>query len=537
MAENDGGDPWDFLGASKAKASGEPINSSADPTTESKAEEPSAKMSISDLMPARKAAAPSDSGSSDHDAWGFLAARKADVAAREDAGEVPVARVEKREAGEFRAEMGGVSLKRRAWPIALALALISLAGFLTETVAAGQVLSIAGPSALLWIYPLGGLGLMIVALLQFKYVDQKARLTVLRVVGLIYAAIFAVALALVHANVVPLIAVSVTWLLADQLNFLVPILLWSLAGDEFNVAEARRIFGWIVSCTYAGQVTGLVVATLSPTFFGGWGVELTWLLVVNPVVCIFVALWLPFRLKGTFAAQGTAKVESLKESLSSARDFINGVPVWRKLLLASIITFTAGSTCLIAFQAGAGEALGGDAARIQQFFGAAALVTFVVCWLLQYFFAERIMEKCGIPGTLMILPIATVIAGIALAFGVGFQSLPFLALGLVLWFVPRWSIDENARRAALALVPDERRTRVSFVVDLAPISIGLIVAGPAAVIGVLLGYYWLVPATAAVLAICALPLALSVRRGWDESLLNWRLRRRKQNRSLGLDEL
>jgi len=50
-------------------------------------------------MPARKAAAPSDSAASDDDAWGFLAARKADVAAREDAGEIPVARVEKREAG------------------------------------------------------------------------------------------------------------------------------------------------------------------------------------------------------------------------------------------------------------------------------------------------------------------------------------------------------------------------------------------------------------------------------------------------------
>ena len=44
--------------------------------------------------------------------------------------------------------------------------------------------------------------------------------------------------------VVPIIALLIggglAWLLADQLNFLLPLLIWSLAGDEFNVAEGRK---------------------------------------------------------------------------------------------------------------------------------------------------------------------------------------------------------------------------------------------------------------------------------------------------------
>ncbi|MFY9208122.1 MAG: hypothetical protein WAO33_03330, partial [Candidatus Nanopelagicales bacterium] len=54
------------------------------------------------------------------DDWGFLASRKEQAQ--------PVEKPVKRAAGEFRGEMaGGVSLKRRAWPMALSLALVSVA--------------------------------------------------------------------------------------------------------------------------------------------------------------------------------------------------------------------------------------------------------------------------------------------------------------------------------------------------------------------------------------------------------------------------
>mgnify|MGYP002138891215 CR=1 FL=1 len=164
------------------------------------------------------------------------------------------------------------------------------------------------------------------------------------------------------------------------------------------------------------------------------------------------------------------------------------------------------------------------------------LGSLLICLVIQIFFAERLQDRIGIPGVLIILPVMTILAGVALAVGIALQSLAFLALGLAFWFIPRWSIDENARRAALALVPDERRTRVSFVVDLMPISLGLIIAGPLAAIGYLSGYLWAIPMLGAVITILAVPLAFKVRRGWEDSLLNWRLRRRKQNRSLSLGE-
>jgi hypothetical protein len=189
--------------------------------------------------------------------WDFLAARKSEV-------QVP------RERGELRGDMPGVvSLKRRALPMAIALLAVSLAGFLTEMVAASQMLSLAGPSALLVMYPLGGLGLMLGALLMFRFVDAGARLRMLRWVTLGYAVVFAAALGLIAGSIAPVVAIGLVWILADQLNFLIPLLIWALAGDEFNVAEGRKVFGWLVTWIYLGQVAGLAIAAGAPFSFLG----------------------------------------------------------------------------------------------------------------------------------------------------------------------------------------------------------------------------------------------------------------------------
>ena len=494
-------------------------------------------------------------GDDAEDPWGFLAKRpsvRSDItadptadAATGTAADAPTesvgdgvtpARREQRAHGEFRASMSSTSLKRRAWPMALCLALVSVAGFLTEAVAATQIVARAGAPALFVVYPLGGLGLIVLALLQFKYVDRHARLTVLRVATLGYALAFIAALVLLGAGIVPVLAIALIYLMGDQLNFLVPLLIWSLAGDEFNVAEGRRIFGWIVAWTYGGQLAGLLIATASPPILDAVSVPLPALLVLDPIVCVFVALWLPRMLRGSSAAHGAGGSESLREAVAGARDFIDGVPVWRSFLQASIITFVGGMMVFLSFMVGEDEIIGSDAGRLQMFFAGVMLASLVVCLLLQVFAAERMLERLGIPGVLSILPVATILGGVLLVLGLITGSLVLVGLGLAAWFVPRWSIDENARRAALALVPDERRTRVSFLVDLLPVSLGLVIAGPLAAIGWALGQLWLVPALAALVTIGALPAMRRVRAGWEDSLLNWRLRRRKQNRTLNLGD-
>lgn len=490
---------------------------------------------------------------SDEDPWDFLSARRSQIHG-DDTGEppaqpaptdlggvdalaslVPPARAEKRERGQLRAEMGGPSLRRRAWPMALSLALLAFGGYLTEVVASSQVLARSGSGALLIIFPLGGLGLILIALAQFRFVDHRARLPLIRAVSLAYGVAFAVAAGLLWQSVVPALAAGFAWLLADQLTFLMPLLIWSLASDEFNVAESRKIYPWVVTWTYGGQVLGLALSAVSPWLLAGTEIPLTALLVLPALMCIVVAVLLPRAMRHSNAAKGSARPETTRQAVASAREFIDGVPVWRQFLLASVLTFIAGGTLYLVFLANAERVVGSDAAGLQTLLGWAGLAWFLVCFAIQTWGAERLQNRIGIPGVLLILPFSLIVGGVLLALGSVTGSLGVLVAGVSFWIVPRWSIDENARRSALALVPDERRARVSFVVDLLPIALGMIISGPLAVIGIVTGELWIVAGAAALIALIAILPSLRVRREWEDSLLNWRLRRRKQNRALDLD--
>ena len=250
--------------------------------------------------------------SSDDDPWGFLGDRKTPGKV-EPRSEEPDRAAPPRARGELRATVEGPSLKKRALPTALALGAMTFTAFLTQITAASQLVTAAGPGWLLGFYALGGVGLLAMGAVQFGFIDQQARLPMIRVVMIGYGLLFAVAVMLSLASPWLLLGVGLLWLLAEQTNYLVPLLIWTLAGDEFNVAEGRKIFPWIATFGYAGQVLGLAVATLSPWLMEGLQAPLLLVLVLNPITCILVGIWLAKSLKGTSAAHGLAKEESFRQ--------------------------------------------------------------------------------------------------------------------------------------------------------------------------------------------------------------------------------
>lgn len=468
------------------------------------------------------------------DPWGFLAERKPSDSAgpkSEDQQEETAPR----ERGELRATVAGPSLRRRALPTALALGAMSFTAFLTQITAASQLVTAAGPGWLLGFYALGGVGLLAMGAVQFGFIDQQARLPMIRVVMIGYGLLFAVAVMLSLASPWLLVGVGLLWLLAEQTNYLVPLLVWTLAGDEFNVAEGRKVFPWIATFGYAGQVLGLAVATVSPWLMEGLEAPLLLVLVLNPITCIVVGIWLAKSLKGTSAAHGLAKEESFRQSLDSARDFVQGVPVWRHLLLGSMFTFIAGMTLFVMYLGGVREIVGDDPATVQRVFGLVGLLACLAGWAFSVLGVGKLLEKWGIPGTLLILPIVTVVGAVLVLAGVLSEILLLVAVGMGLWLAQRWSVDRVARRAALALVPNERRARLYFLLELAPVGIGLIIGAGAAAVGVWLGLAWPVLVVIIIVALAAIQQGLLVRRDWEGSLLNWRLRRRKTNRSVAID--
>lgn len=437
--------------------------------------------------------------------------------------------------GEFRQDMTGTSLRKRAWPVAVALFLVFFAGFITEVVGAAQTIALAGTVSLIVIYPLSGVGLLVIAFVQFRFVDHGARLHVLRIAAGMFTLVLTVAWALLITGLAPVLGAATAGLFADQLNYLFPLLIWSLAADEFNVAEGRKIFGWLVTWTYAGQVLGLLVSLGAPTVFGWIGIGQPWLLLAAPIATAVVGLWLPRAMRTSSAARGSARPTDQRSSIREATQFVREVPAWRSMAIASTLAFGAGITVLMGFALGVSEAVELDPIRIQVVLAATWLAAIVISWLFQWRFAERVADRVGIARSLVVLPIAGALAALTLVMGFALEAMWLMMLAATVWNVPRWSVDENARRGALALVPDDKRTRVSFLVDLWPMAFGLIVSAPIVGLGILTGWMWLPGVIACALAVAAIPFARGVIAQWEDSLLSWRLRRRKQNRTIGLE--
>jgi AAA family ATP:ADP antiporter len=434
-----------------------------------------------------------------------------------------------RGADELRSGVSLESLRRRATPVTVVLALCIFGGIITEIVANSQILALYGPSMLLVVYPISGVAMLLLALVQFRFVDQYARLRVLRVSAFAYALIFVLAFIIMATQDNSMLGIGTVWLLADQLTVVLPLLLWSLAADEFNAGEARKVFSWIASWTVAASALGPVVALIAAPLLSALALPLPTLLVVGPIVCVTIGIWLPRTLRGTSAGRGLVRPEGLGDSLRSAWDFVNGVPVWRLLLIMSVLTFTAGLVIHLGFMIDVSDLIGRDAFDLQVLFAGVTLAGFAVSWLIQRFVANRIQDARGIPAMIMVLPLAAIVAGLVLALGSIVGSIAVLAVAINIWRIPRYTVSANARRTALTLIPDERRARVAFLVELLPLALGYLIASPLALTGVTLDAIWIPALIASLLALAAVPFALRIVRTWDDGLLNPRLRRRKRD--------
>ena len=439
-------------------------------------------------------------------------------------------------------ESASQALRRRARPLAWAVAAAFFFGFITEVVAAARFVYLLGPSALVIIYIFGGLSLVAVALLQMTWIDRLPRNKAFIRVTLAYGITFIVAIALIATTAGPQITAhngetvsaatvwgtGLVWLVADQLNFLLPLIIWAIVGDLFNAGEGRRIFPWVTSWQYGGQLFGLAVPALAPLILVPLGLPLWSLLVVCPIGIIALGILLPRALKGRPFSRGHGRDEGVVGSLKSTWDFVGGVKAFRALFFASLLVFIAAQTLEASFLTSADRILQ-DEAKLQILYGSTLVVVFIGCGILQKWFTMGILERLNISGTFAVLPPAALVSAVLLILGLVFGGvLPRLVLGVICWWIPRWSVGDVARHAAMAVVPDEKRARVSFVVGLVPFAAGLFIAGFVTWIVDLIGYPVIAPVVALVAALAAIPPARRMVAEWSDALLDPRLRRRKR---------
>lgn len=417
---------------------------------------------------------------------------------------------------------------RRRWELGLSLtlALVAFSGALTDTVAASQLISDGGIGAVGIVWPLAGLLMLGVAYFQSGRIDRFARVKVLVWLCAAYAVGFVVVLALFASSAPTWLPSALAWGLADQMNFLVPLIVWALAGDVFTAGQGVSVFPRMSRWLYGGQGLGLVAAAATPFLIDG-DVSLVWLLVLPPVACVVVAFLVPRTLHDATTSEGHGKEQSSAAALRDTRAFVRELPAFNWLLRASFAAMAAGAIIEVSFLSIADDRYS-SASDLQVLYGGAAVIGFVLCWVLQTYAATPLLQRLGVGKVLRLLPFATLASAALMVLSGVLEQIALAVAALILWRLPRWSIDASARQAAHATIPDERRARASFLIDLVPVSVGFIIVAVPIGIALVTDTLWTAPIMAIVLAAIAVVVSSKVVSTWDDTQLSYRLKRRKR---------
>ena len=402
---------------------------------------------------------------------------------------------------------------------------VSVSGFLSEVKDYYILLVWAGDMALL-ILATGAQSLII---------DKYPRIKLLGGIILLLGIIYAILPFSFLVKGFPLeISYTLLYLLTDQQWLVFPLVFWALVNDLYSPAQGRRLLPVIGSFAFLGTIAGLLIAQLDAIFsFGA-----PRLLYANAFAFLmaFGILYLGFRKVQVGLIK--RKSDSIAQIFSGGWNFIKSMPAFRYL---SLIMFSAGISLTILLYDTLSDASLYYENSFQHFFALYSLAIAIFSVLLQ-FFSGKIIEKIGIKDSFFFLPFSLLFGSILSFIIPGiWGSAPAQGLSKITLD----TVDQSNRKAYQALVPDEKRGRVSIFIDNYLPSLGTILAS-LLVFGII---SWGVSAEISRKIYSSIYLALGIisaiisvvafflmRKVYEKSLLSWQMKRRSRSSSV-MDKL
>jgi AAA family ATP:ADP antiporter len=372
---------------------------------------------------------------------------------------------------------------------------------------------------------------------QSLFIDRFDRLQLLRGLALVFAAAFALLYASLQLGIDARWTYAALYLLAEQQWLLFPLFFWVLANDSVSVQQGKRMFPLMASWGLIGNLLGLLLAAASPALLPRFGFDPTHLLLLNAALYL-VAWWVPGRLR---PLERTRRSNApFKGALRGGVEFGREVPAFKYLtwaLLALMLVDTVAEFHFLAVT----DRVFQDQGAYQAFYGGYRVVTLLIAFLVQTLIAARILARVPLPKVLSTQPF------VALGSTLFLIVLPGLAGAVAALFSLRLvaeTLFDSAKKTLQGLVPEERRGRVSLMLESVVISIGTmagsLVIGLVTILSASGTRFPMLPAYAAVAVVAALGAVVAVARmraTYDASLLNWRLKRRQRGGGSVLDKL
>lgn len=427
---------------------------------------------------------------------------------------------------------------RIAWMgLAVIFSLNTLSQRLSEVVSISNFLEDVGVDSIFLIWILDAVLLIVATSFQSLLVDRIFRLTLTKLVALTVAILFALCWLLIAAGAPSGLTFTLMFLLAQQQTVFVPVVFWTLANDVFDVALARRLFPRLAAVAFLGSLVGSGIAALMPHLQDWISVET--ILLGNVGIYLGIILILQVGFKPEWIRQTTTTTTAPADVIQEGFGFIKEVPAF-KFLILSLVLLYAGDVLIEYYFFAVTAATFPSLDQFQTFFGLFSLLRQLAYLILQVWVVERLVNHLGLRSIWIIAPVATMLAGMS---ALGIAGLAGAVLSITLLKLPLYGVDETARKNLQGLIPEERRGRVSLFMDGYVIALGSMIGAMMGAGALYLGSQGAFPSQTGLLllvigfGLLAIYMATQVRRTYEASMLNWRLKRRQRGRSSALDQL
>jgi AAA family ATP:ADP antiporter len=407
----------------------------------------------------------------------------------------------------------------------------------SDIVAVSGFLSEGGVDKILIVWAVDSVLIFLATGLQSLIIDRFYRVTLIKWLIFGLALVFTILRILFLFEGLEGLNYALLYLVAEQQLLFFPLVFWVLANDMFNMSQSKRLFPLIASMSFVGRLIGIGITLVSPNLFTQLGIRSEEVLFLNVFIYLLAYLVAWVGLRKADIRETRQQHETVKETLMEGWGFVREVLSFRFLALAIIAMLICDTVIEFRFLV-VSDAQFRDPNQYQAFYSWYRLGLLAVSFVVQGFLASRIITALRIKNSFFVKPIGVLIGALTMILKVDIVG---SVIGSVLLRLPQYTVDEPSQKAFQALVPEERRGRVSIFMDSYLYCVGVIVGclltGAVVLVGVLTGaenyfYFYLVLAVlASLIAVWAI---YKMRGVYDVSLLNWRLKRRQRRGLTGV---
>lgn len=402
---------------------------------------------------------------------------------------------------------------------------------ITKVVAVSGFLSQVKDHYILLVWAVDMVFLILASVLQSFVIDRFDRIKLLLSVLCSFTFLYAVLPLTFLIKFFPSVAgYTFIYLLNDQQWRFFPIIFWILVADIFEPAQGKRLMPIIANFAFVGTIVGLGIAG-ADVYMKFGTVKLLYL---NAAIFGFALLggWLGLR---NIKINNTSKQTiTMKESLIESWDFISTIPAFSYLALSML---AAGSMMTILLYETLSDAELGLGNQFQNFYAFYSLSIAVSSIFVQSL-ARYLIKRIGLKNTFLLQPFIMTCGIIANIFMHGYWN---SASTQGLARINYETVDLSTRKEFEALIPNERRGRVSIFIDSYLPSLGTILGSLISFTVISIGIWagaareqYTVVYLGIGIAIGAFAVysAARIRATYDISMLNWQLKRRTKGASI-----